>query len=584
MFANQLEGSLGDPDALLRLAEEVRVEERVAGCRKLQVAAAWADCHGAPDDHAISDRQSMLVDRYLRMGGLGTPLVLESAPSELAKTLQTSVVAARQLVGDVVTIRHRLPMLWARVVAGEVWAWKACQIAQRTAHLAETSSREVDPLVTPHVELMAWTRFENCLDATLLFVDEATYQARAEDAAARRDARLSRDQHGLTVLVARMEAGDATAFMALVQRVAECLAEDGDEDPVAVRRSKAFGIIAHPARLRDLLLRHANQPDDPHHSDQRVAAHEDDPSDPWADDDLPDAGWQTSRHGDYHQPGFDDLEDLDDSRASRHEPDEPGEDQDAPDAAEQVDTADRVWNDEWNNDDLEDGLVPTPAAFRRVGVEEPTSLADQPGHCPGCTCGSVFDYRPLSQTELNACRTRAVVHVHVTDQTLIDQHGVLRTEHGPITVDQFRRWFTDADPNLTIRPVLDPAEVAPVDAYEIPLAMREAVHTRHPASIWPHSPATTMTSRLDLDHLSPYRKNGPPGQTAVDRLGPLARSEHRPKTIANWQVRHPDDRCYLWRSPHDIISLVTDQGTLLLGNSPWAQSVWHTAQPHQNAA
>ena len=36
-------------------------------------------------------------------------------------------------------------------------------------------------------------------------------------------------------------------MLALYQRVAECLAEDGDEDPLPVRMSKAIGIIAQPA-------------------------------------------------------------------------------------------------------------------------------------------------------------------------------------------------------------------------------------------------------------------------------------------------------------------------------------------------
>ncbi len=121
----------------------------------------------------------------------------------------------------------------------------------------------------------------------------------------------------------------------------------------------------------------------------------------------------------------------------------------------------------------------------------------------------------MTSAELNASRTRAVVHVHVSDQTLINHHGVLRTADGPITLEQFRRWLTDSDANITIRPVLDPADVAAVDNYEIPTTIREAVHTRHPGSIYPYSPATEITTggRLDLDHTIPYRKNGPPGQT-----------------------------------------------------------------------
>ena len=142
----------------------------------------------------------------------------------------------------------------------------------------------------------------------MLQVDEKTYQQRAARAAAQRDVRATQSGDGLRTLVARVDAGDATAFLALVNRVAECLADDGDEDPVAVRRSKAVGIIAYQPRLRDLLARHADQPDAARHPEEQVAAHQADPTDPWAAD-LPPAGWETDRHGNVHQPSFDDLDD-----------------------------------------------------------------------------------------------------------------------------------------------------------------------------------------------------------------------------------------------------------------------------------
>ncbi|HYI57476.1 MAG TPA: hypothetical protein VEX66_04860, partial [Microlunatus sp.] len=315
MFEAWLEESLGDPSALLHLAADNLIAERRAGCRKLLIAAAWADCHGAPDDRE-PDHQTALVDQYVQSGGMGTPLVSQDCAAELGHAVQISVFTARKLIADALTIRHRLPLLWQRVKDGEVWGWKASKIAEATRHLGGLSSWALDRQVTPHLELMAWSRFLEVLDAALLRVDEATYQARAEAAASQRDVRSYRGQYGLRTLVARAEAGDVAAFEALVARVAACLAADGDEDPVAVRRSKALGVIAHQARLRDLLARHADQPDDHGHPEDRVAAHQDDPTDPWADD-LPAAGWETARHGNYHQPGLDDLDDLDDCRASR---------------------------------------------------------------------------------------------------------------------------------------------------------------------------------------------------------------------------------------------------------------------------
>ncbi len=342
-----MEESLGDPGALLHLAADNLIAERRARCRRLLIAAAWADCHGAPDDRE-PDHRSALVDQFVRSGGMGTPLVSQDCAAELGQALQVSVFAARKLVADALTIRHRLPLLWQRVKDGEVWGWKASKVAEATRHLGGLSSwaldRQTTPYLEPYLELMAWSRFLEVLDAALLRVDEATYQARAEAAAGQRDVRSYRGQYGLRTLVARAEAGDVAAFEALVARVADCLAADGDEDPVGVRRSKALGIIGHQERLRDLLARHADQPDDRHHPEDRVAAYQDDPTDPWAADDLPPAGWQTARHGNYHQPGLDDPDDLDDSWASQVEDPDPRWDE-AHDQ-ESVEPDDQDWLDQ----------------------------------------------------------------------------------------------------------------------------------------------------------------------------------------------------------------------------------------------
>ena len=53
-------------------------------------------------------------------------------------------------------------------------AWKARQLAQRTAHLNPVHAGEVDRLLVGHLELVAWRRFEKMLDATVLHVDEAS--------------------------------------------------------------------------------------------------------------------------------------------------------------------------------------------------------------------------------------------------------------------------------------------------------------------------------------------------------------------------------------------------------------------------
>src|SRR5215217_6287657 len=49
--------------------------------------------------------------------------------------------------------------------------------------------------------------------------------------------------------------------MAMVNRIADILAFDGDPDPADLRRSKAIGILAQPAYALHLLITHQDQAD-----------------------------------------------------------------------------------------------------------------------------------------------------------------------------------------------------------------------------------------------------------------------------------------------------------------------------------
>ena len=503
LFGERLEAALGSSPALADLAAETEAEVRQTGCRKLRVAAAWADVHSQvehPDG-------GILTERLVPYGPVGCPPVAETCAAGLALAFHTSVQSAKGWIGDALNVRHRLPRLWERVLAGGVYAWK----------VRELTARIIDKLLHDQVELVAWTRFTKILDATLLQVDPTTYGEREAKAAAQRDVRATQSSDGLRTLVARGTSGDVTMFLALVDAIAEALADEGDEDPYPVRKSKAIGIAAYPDRAQDLLSRGRHREDvikDPWYA---VDAHRDDPTDPWADD-LPAAGWETAQQGNYHQPGSDDEWAAPTAQAAEGEPDE-----------DTVDAAD----------------------LDRSGL----------------------DLRPRN-VDLARSRPTVHLHVHVSDQTVRDGRGVVRTPHGPITVGQFRHFLGDACPKVIVRPAYDPAATAAVDSYEIPIALRRAQSITNPASVFPFSPTTT---RVDLDHTVPYDSGGPPGQTGMENLGPLSRREHRAKTVGGWRTKQPDPGLYVWRSPEGHVAVTTNQGTLVLGSSPFTHRLWRSA-------
>jgi hypothetical protein len=65
------------------------------------------------------------------------------------------------------------------------------------------------------------------------------------------------------MIIARATAGDAIWFKAAIDRIADILNRQGDDDPVDVRRSKAIGILAQPTQALQLLCQHQDAWDGP---------------------------------------------------------------------------------------------------------------------------------------------------------------------------------------------------------------------------------------------------------------------------------------------------------------------------------
>ncbi len=167
-----------------------------------------------------------------------------------------SLAAAVELIADALDLRHRLPLLWRAATAGEVRVWQARHVARRTRAVGLTlqQARLVDATTTPHLTALPFGRFKDLLEARIIAVDPGRAEARAEAEALDRFVTTGQsDEHGLKTLVAKASAGEVIYLVAVVDRVAEVLLRRGDTSPVGVRRSRALGLLAHPARVLDLL-------------------------------------------------------------------------------------------------------------------------------------------------------------------------------------------------------------------------------------------------------------------------------------------------------------------------------------------
>jgi hypothetical protein len=113
----------------------------------------------------------------------------------------------------------------------------------------------VDAAVAAAIGGESPSRVLRICEAKVIEADPATHAAKVEAARHRRYVSLSRtDEAGLRHVVARVSAGDAVWIDATVERVADLIA---DRHPTAARdgvRSIAFGWLARPAEVLELLL------------------------------------------------------------------------------------------------------------------------------------------------------------------------------------------------------------------------------------------------------------------------------------------------------------------------------------------
>jgi hypothetical protein len=452
-----------------------------AEVRRLELAAHWADLHSG---EAVVESRLPGTEHPVRFGGDGTPTVGDFAPAELGCVLRISDGSASRLIADALDLRHRLRKIWVAAQAGQVPAYQGRHIAKATRQLPAEQAGEVDTRIARSLGKVSWGRLQDLLDAAIIEADPVGAEHKAAAAAADRFVRLGRNsEHGLKFIIGRATAGDAIWFKAAIDRIAEILGWQGDTDPVDVRRSKAIGILAQPAEALQLLCEHQDD-------DWNGPAEPADPADE-ADTDEPNAG--TNEQFDF---------------------DESAHDETVP--------------DETVTDDAESTTVPDQTTGTSTGVNEEGA------------------YRSLqilpAPFDPNRARPHAIIYVHLAAEALTAGIGIARMENvGPILLGRLRMLLGEGCV-INLKPVIDlPAGHIPVDSYEIPVALREQLHLRYPADVFPYAAAVNRS--LDIDHTIPYLdpdQGGPPGQTRIGNLGPLVRRNHRQKPTTTGESDNPN--------------------------------------------
>ena len=254
------------------------------------------------------------------------------------------------------------------------------------------------------------------------------------------------------------------------------------------------------------------------------------------------------------------------------------------------------------------GILAQPAEALRLLIDHQNDRTDQPNESSErepAEADATFDDEPDAPSErepesdvepddhhslsmapppafdAGAVRPRVVLHFHLSDAAFGAGHALVRCEDGgPLRLAELVEFLGRTGCQVRIQPVLDPTQVAPVDGYEIPQRLRAAVRARQIADVFPFG--TCLSSSMDLDHTERYVPTdygGPPGQTRLGNLGPMAGPGHRAETHGGWAKRQPEPGYFVHRSPNGYVYLVTNQGTLALGRTAFGAAVWQVAAP-----
>jgi len=244
-------------------AATARLRAAVEALTKAEVEQAVAIAELAEAQEWTADATFDVVGtRPVRIGADGTALVDEFLPLEVATAKGISVAAATWLIRDVVNLKARHPLLWMQATKGLIPMWRACQLAAEVARfdLTVEQARELDARLAPKVPTLPWRRVLQLARGLITELAAAKVTALQQEARTARFVRkVPTDDPSVAYLSARVDTPDAIFFDAMVDRIADILADRGDTDLKDIRRAKAIGVLATPARAQLMLAEAAGK-------------------------------------------------------------------------------------------------------------------------------------------------------------------------------------------------------------------------------------------------------------------------------------------------------------------------------------
>jgi len=167
--------------------------------------------------------------------------------------LGLSTTAGDGLVRDALPLRHRLPKVWARLLAGDLAVWRARRIAGSVFTRPVDVAEWLDETVAPVAHTVGAVTLDRLLDEAMLRLYPEEREIAQLEALDARHATLHEstiNDAGIAEMTLRGDWADLHDFDGTLSEIAARL--DGT-DAFEVRRTLAVGVLADPARAAALL-------------------------------------------------------------------------------------------------------------------------------------------------------------------------------------------------------------------------------------------------------------------------------------------------------------------------------------------
>ena len=241
------------PVEVLGFLRDRRAAADAAEADILKAAAQWAAMHS---EAALDPTESTFGDTVKALAGPGAPGILEFSVLEFAAALGMSTEWGAAYLGAAIELRYRLPRVWARVMAGDLQAWRARRIAEATLWLSPTAAAHVDRHVAPVAHKIRPTAVDRLVEEAAARHDPDELARRTQAAADRRGVHLDTARTSLAGTVplhGELDLPDALALDEALAQGAADLASLGNTESLDARRATALGEMARAQLPLDLL-------------------------------------------------------------------------------------------------------------------------------------------------------------------------------------------------------------------------------------------------------------------------------------------------------------------------------------------